>query len=384
MSDIKEKETTNKEEIKENEIVGGGKQKEKKRLKGKTKKQLPRITDTEQYILQTVKGQNEQVRTVVTAAYRAIKLQNMKSIVLIIGKSGTGKTEILRQLSEKIGRVCVVEDANEFTQEGYYGRDVTEIISDLVSAANGNIKEAERGIVIIDEIDKKAGCATETRDVSGQGVLNSMLKLIEGKKVRIPAPDEIMDDMDLSPDEIEDLMADGIEFNTENVIFFLAGAFSGIEKIKEKRNGTKSLGFSSSTPDSKKNNKDSSKTTKEDLIAYGLTEEFVGRIDTIVEMNELSVDVLEEILRNSKKSKLNQYTRELKRYGILVEYDEKLPRAIAQKAKNGNTGARELSNVVNYMFDKILYDVMSKPKNTYKKCILLKGIEEENTRYKLE
>lgn len=167
MSDIKEKETTNKEEIKENEIVGGGKQKEKKRLKGKTKKQLPRITDAEQYILQTVKGQNEQVRTVVTAAYRAIKLQNMKSIVLIIGKSGTGKTEILRQLSEKIGRVCVVEDANEFTQEGYYGRDVTEIISDLVSAANGNIKEAERGIVIIDEIDKKAGCATETRDVSG-------------------------------------------------------------------------------------------------------------------------------------------------------------------------------------------------------------------------
>lgn len=150
MSDIKEKETSNKEEIKENEIVGGGKQKEKKRLKGKTKKQLPRITDTEHYILQTVKGQNEQVRAVVTAAYRAIKLQNMKSIVLIIGKSGTGKTEILRQLSEKIGRVCVVEDANEFTQEGYYGRDVTEIIFDLVSAANGNIKEAERGIVIID------------------------------------------------------------------------------------------------------------------------------------------------------------------------------------------------------------------------------------------
>lgn len=287
-------------------------------------------------------------------------------------------------MSEKIGRVCVIEDANEFTQEGYYGRDVTEIIYDLVSAANGNIKEAERGIVIIDEIDKKAGCATETRDVSGQGVLNSMLKLIEGKKVRIPAPDEIMDDMDLSPDEIEDLMADGIEFNTENVIFFLAGAFSGIEKIKEKRNGTKSLGFSSSTPDSKKNNKDSSKTTREDLIAYGLTEEFVGRIDTIVEMNELSVDVLEEILRNSKKSKLNQYTRELKRYGILVEYDEKLPRAIAQKAKNGNTGARELSNVVNYMFDKILYDVMSEPKNTYKKCILQEGIEEENTKYKLE
>lgn len=213
MSDIKEKETTNKEEIKENEIVGGGKQKEKKRLKGKTKKQLPRITDTEQYILQTVKGQNEQVRTVVTAAYRAIKLQNMKSIVLIICKSGTDKTEILRQLSEKIGRVCVVEDANEFTQEGYYGRDVTEIISDLVSAANGNIKEAERGIVIIDEIDKKAGCATETRDVSGQGVLNSMLKLIEGKKVRISAPDP------------------------------------------------------------KKNNKDLKKTTKEDLIAYGLTEE---------------------------------------------------------------------------------------------------------------
>lgn len=242
MSDIKEKETTNKEEIKENEIVGGGKQKEKKRLKGKTKKQLPRITDTEQYILQTVKGQNE----------------------------------------------------------------------------------------------------------------------------------------------LEDLMEDGIEFDTENVIFFLAGAFSGIEKIKEKRNGTKSLGFSISAPDPKKNNKDSNKTTKEDLIAYGLTEEFVGRIDTIVEMNELSVDVLEEILRNSKKSKLNQYVRELRRYGILVEYDENLPRAIAKKAKNGNTGARELSNVVNYMFDKILYDVMSAPKNTYKKCILQEGIEEENTKYKLE
>lgn len=121
----------------------------------KKRRRLPTIQETENFILDTVKGQDEQVRSIVTAAYRSIKFDNIKSKVLIIGKSGTGKTEIMRQLAKKLGRVFVTEDANEFTQEGYYGRDVSEIVMDLLQEANNDIEEAQKGIVFIDEIDTK-------------------------------------------------------------------------------------------------------------------------------------------------------------------------------------------------------------------------------------
>lgn len=336
----------------------------------KKRRRLPTIQETEKFILDTVKGQDEQVRSIVTAAYRSIKFDNIKSKVLIIGKSGTGKTEIMRQLAKKLGRVFVTEDANEFTQEGYYGRDVSEIVMDLLQEANNDIEEAQKGIVFIDEIDKKAGCATETRDVSGRGVLNSLLKLVEGKVMKVPAP---LDGWENGPETYD--------FDTSKLIIFLAGAFDGIDAIAKKRTHSSTLGFSANSSDGTKNAKSTLKYTKEDLIEYGFPEEFVGRIDTIVQMNELSESVLVQILETSKASAIKSYEKALKKYKIVLKYDKSLLEDIAKKAASRHTGARELMNVVNYIFDRILYEVMSVKKGQYKECILLDGVVEDNTKF---
>lgn len=336
----------------------------------KKRRRLPTIQETEKFILDTVKGQDEQVRSIVTAAYRSIKFDNIKSKVLIIGKSGTGKTEIMRQLAKKLGRVFVTEDANEFTQEGYYGRDVSEIVMDLLQEANNDIEEAQKGIVFIDEIDKKAGCATETRDVSGRGVLNSLLKLVEGKVMKVPAP---LDEWEDGPETYD--------FDTSKLIIFLAGAFDGIDAIAKKRTHSSTLGFCGNRSNGTKTAKSTLKYTKEDLIEYGFPEEFVGRIDTIVQMNELSESVLVQILETSKASAIKSYEKALKKYKIVLKYDKSLLEDIAKKAASRHTGARELMNVVNYIFDRILYEVMSVKKGQYKECILLDGVVEDNTKF---
>ena len=332
-------------------------------------KKLPTIRETENSILQVVKGQDEQVRSIVTAAYRSVMLKGIKSNVLVMGKTGTGKTEILKQLAQKLNRVYVVEDANEFTQEGYYGRDVSSIILDLIEAADFNVDIAEQGIVIIDEIDKKTGKQTIERDVSGAGVLNSMLKLIEGKKVEIP--------------RIRGRDVDDDEFSTENLMIFFAGAFSDMEMVLQNVPRTQSIGFAQSQDYRETLSKTG--TIKESLVKYGFPEEFVGRIDTIVQLNDLSEDVLEEIVKKSKNSIFRKYQNEFSKYGIKLQYNGKtLFKAIAKRAQKANTGARELSNIVNYMFEKILYDVFSAKKGRYHVCILQEGIEEDNTRYILK
>lgn len=336
----------------------------------KKRRRLPTIQETEKFILDTVKGQDEQVRSIVTAAYRSIKFDNIKSKVLIIGKSGTGKTEIMRQLAKKLGRVFVTEDANEFTQEGYYGRDVSEIVMDLLQEANNDIEEAQKGIIFIDEIDKKAGCATETRDVSGRGVLNSLLKLVEGKVMKVPAP---LDEWEDGPKTYD--------FDTSKLIIFFAGAFDGIDAIAKKRTHSSTLGFCGNRSNGTKTAKSTLKYTKEDLIEYGFPEEFVGRIDTIVQMNELSESVLVQILETSKASAIKSYEKALKKYKIVLKYDKSLLEDIAKKAASRHTGARELMNVVNYIFDRILYEVMSVKKGQYKECILLDGVVEDNTKF---
>lgn len=332
----------------------------------------PSITETEKFILKTVKGQNEQVRQIVTAEYKSICFNN-KNNVLIIGKSGTGKTEILKQLAKKIGRTCITVDANEFTQEGYYGRSVSEIILELLDAANYDVEKAKHGIVIIDEIDKKATRAVgNERDVAGKGVLDALLKLIEGVTINV----EIF-----TNDSVET-----VELKTDQIMFFFAGAFSGIDEIVKARiRESTGIGFSSDK-DSKKTKDLDTKIKKKDLVKFGLSEEFIGRIDTIVQMNELSEDVLVEILNYSKASKLKQYISQFKSYGIVTKYTQNQVRAFASKAKRESeeTGARELANVLNYVFEKICYDIMCKPKGTYKELILLDGIEEDNTRYILK
>ena len=332
---------------------------------------LPRIQEVEESVLTCIIGQNEPVRQIITAIYKAIVFKSIKTNLLIIGDSGTGKTETIRQILKVLNLPYTIEDATKYTQEGYYGADVEEMIYNLFENANQDIERAQNGVIVIDEIDKKAGKGfSDERDVSGREVLNSLLKIIEGTKISI--------DIDKEP-----YIAD---FDTSNLIVIFLGAFSGIEEIRKKRLNTSKAGFNLNK-DTKP--KQDTKLLKQDLIKYGLPEEFVGRISTIVEMNKLTKQDLASILRNSKLSIFRAYQRELRERGISLYYSGRLFERIAEKSLLTDTGARELNNTVNYIFDRIIYEVLSNPDKypkrkhitKYKQCRLSLDIVNNNTRY---
>ena len=332
---------------------------------------LPRIQEVEESVLTCIIGQNEPVRQIITAIYKAIVFKSIKTNLLIIGDSGTGKTETIRQILKVLNLPYTIEDATKYTQEGYYGADVEEMIYNLYEKANQDIERAQNGVIVIDEIDKKAGKGfSDERDVSGREVLNSLLKIIEGTKISI--------DIDKEP-----YIAD---FDTSNLIVIFLGAFSGLEEIRKKRLNTSKAGFNLNK-DTKP--KQDTKLLKQDLIRYGLPEEFVGRISTIVEMNKLTKQDLASILRNSKLSIFRAYQRELRERGISLYYSGRLFERIAEKSLLTDTGARELNNTVNYIFDRIIYEVLSNPDKypkrkhitKYKQCRLSLDIVNNNTRY---
>jgi len=331
------------------------------------KGRIPNIKRLEENILQCIIGQDEQVRQIITAMYRSIYLKSIKSNILIIGNSGTGKTETIKQIAKRMHLPYTIEDATKYTQEGYYGADVEDMIFNLIVNAKGNIEIAQKGIIIIDEIDKKAG--HEEKDVSGVAVLKSLLKIIEGTTIKLQGSEEVN-------------FGEIIDFKTEDIIIVFLGAFSGLEKIRNKRSNENNLGFGI---ENNKKIQEGMKTVdekfvKEDLVEYGMPEEFVGRIDTIVEMNKLTKENLAMILKKSKLSIFRKYQAELREIGIYLSYNGNLFRAIAEKSLTLDTGARELSNTVNNMFENILYDIFN-DFDKYSKCILEEGIEKNNKKY---
>ena len=345
--------------------------KENSEGQGSTITKLPRIQDVEESVLRCIIGQDKPVRQIITAIYKAIVFKQIKTNLLIIGDSGTGKTETIRQILNELNLPYTIEDATKYTQEGYYGADVEEMIYNLYENANEDIERAKNGVIVIDEIDKKAGNGVSgERDVSGREVLNSLLKIIEGSNVEVSTDEDPF----------------SINFDTSNLIVIFLGAFSGLEEIRKKRLNSTQSGFRLNG-DSKV--KQDTRFLKQDLIKYGLPEEFVGRINTIVEMNRLTKQDLALILRNSKLSIFREYQRELRNRGISLYYNGKLFELIAAKSLLTDTGARELNNTVNYIFDRIIYEVLSNPKkypkkrhfDKYKKCTLDLGIVDDNSKY---
>lgn len=331
----------------------------------KRNRKLPDIKSLEKGVLQCIIGQDKQVRQIITAIYRAKNFKTIKSNVLIIGNSGTGKTATIEQIAKRLHIPYTIEDATKYTQEGYYGADVNDMIFNLLENSRFDFDKAQNGIIIIDEIDKKAGHGEH--DVSGVEVLKSLLKIIEGTRIKIPNPSDPF---------AEDL----IDFDTKNITIIFLGAFSGLNKIRDKRLNKNPLGFVGNS--SQEKDVQSSRFLKQDLVEYGMPEEFVGRIDTIIEMNKLTKHDLAVILRKSKLSIFKKYQAELSEKGIKLEYDVRLFELIAEKSLALDTGARELSNTVNYIFENILYDVLANP-NKYTKCKLLLEIVEDNTKYEL-
>lgn len=353
-----------KTKISSNGELGSGQEHVKHKIKARVKDQLPTIQEVERNVLENIIGQDQQVREIITAIYRSITFKSIKSNVLIIGNSGTGKTETIKQIAKQLNLPYTIEDATKYTKEGYYGNNVEDMIYNLLQNADNNIKKAQRGIIVIDEIDKKAG--HDSRDVGGVAVLKSLLKLIEGTTFKVDKPGDIFG------------MEDPIDFDTKDLIIIFSGAFSGLNDIRSKRLNTKKMGFVAS----EEINPESLSFQKEDLIKYGLPDEFVGRIDTIIQMNVLTKADLKNIVSSSKLSIFNKYQSELNQNGIQLIYDDDIFDTIAEKSYKANTGAREISNIVNKMFESIVYDVMANP-GKYKRCKISPETVSDNTRYEL-
>ena len=331
--------------------------------KRKEIRRLPNITALYQDLQQYIIGQNEALKRVVLSIYRNVDFE-IKSNVLIIGQSGSGKTETLRQLCNLLDLPYTMEDATKYTQEGYYGASVEDMIYNLYANSGYDLDETKKGMLIIDEIDKKADVGREKSDVSRGAVLNSLLKMMEGT---------------LTP--IKEKGLPNKYVNTKKMIVIFMGAFEGLEKIREKRIGTKQIGFKTSSQD--KNDEKDNRYTKEDLIKYGLPAEFVGRIDTIIEYKQLSKKDLVNILKRSRLSIFKAYEKQFRRKGIILKYNPILFERIAQKALNQKTGARELSNIVNEMFEEITFKVLSAEPRTYKECLLKNDIVTNPRAYEL-
>ena len=316
-------------------------------------KSITPIQLVEQNVKEYIIGQDVAIRRILTAIYRSLYFKSVKSNILVIGSSGVGKTETLKQIAKRLNIPYTEEDATKYTQEGYYGKSVEDMLFHLIVASQYNLQKAQKGMIIIDEIDKKTG---DEKGVSGAKVLKSLLKIIEGTKYKL----------------------DDCIFDTSQLIIVFCGAFEGMEKIRDKRLGQGQIGFRQQENNETLQNK----FTKQDLVQYGMPEEFVGRIDTIVEMNKLQKEDLVQILKKSRLSIFKRYQRELRNMGVSLRYNSKLLELIADRSLQLDTGARELSNTVNYIFEDIIYNVMANS-GSYSECRLFVEIVDDNTRYKL-
>lgn len=300
-----------------------------------------------------------------------------KGNVLCVGPTGSGKTLIAKTIAQFLDVPFVVADATTLTESGYVGDDVEGMIAMLVNEANGDVHLAERGIIFIDEIDKiarKSDGASVTKDVSGEGVQQALLKLIEGTKCRVPATGKR-----------KNSSSDMLEVDTTNILFIGGGSFIGIENIISNRIRGSSLGFSA-TVRSKESTEDLSQITPSDLIKYGMLPELMGRFSTIVHLNVLSLDELVRILSKAKNNYIQQYKHLLKIDGIKLKFTRDALILIAQNCIDLNTGARGLQSEVErvllpHMFYVSKYlengiseinittDLVREPKSLIKCCI---------------
>ncbi len=302
-------------------------------------------------------SQDHAKKTLCVAAYNHYRRANNpvidgidieKSNVLLLGPSGTGKTLLIKTLAKKLGVPMAIADATTLTEAGYVGEDAESVLERLIQSANGNVELAEKGIVFIDEIDKKARSNesnTSTRDVSGEGVQQALLRLIEGTKTYVNVGGQ-------------GLRSDKIEFDTTSVLFIVGGAFVGLEEIISKRvNNRSSIGFKSSTEVKKVKNlfRD---VQPEDIINYGLIPELVGRIPVISALDDLERDDLVKILQESKNSITNQIKALFKLEDIVIGFTDNFYNIVADLAVTQKTGARGLRNILEDFFLDFTYNIV--------------------------
>lgn len=275
-----------------------------------------------------------------------------KSNILLIGPTGTGKTLLAQTLARILNVPFTIADATTLTEAGYVGEDVESIISNLLNAANGDIKLAEKGIVYIDEIDKitrRGENPSITRDVSGEGVQQALLKLIEGAVCNIPARGGRK-----HPNQ------DMVKIDTSQILFICGGAFSGLEETVYSRLGKKTLGFTNDKKTNLPKENILQNLTTQDLLRYGFIPEFVGRLPVCAVLDALSEDDLVRVLKEPKYSIVSQYQHLLKLDGVNLKFTEDALRAAAKKAIEKKTGARGLRAIFEAAMLDIMYDVPNK------------------------
>ena len=336
----------------------------------KVEDKLPKPAEIKEVLDSYVIGQNEAKKTLSVAVYNHYKRINhqeesddvelQKSNVLLLGPTGCGKTLLAQTLAKILQVPFAIADATTLTEAGYVGEDVENILLKLIQAADYDIEKAEKGIIYIDEIDKisrKSENPSITRDVSGEGVQQALLKIVEGTVASVPPQGGRK-----HPHQ------EFIQINTSNILFICGGAFEGLEKIVKDRIGQKSIGFGAKIESNIDKYKVFEQLLPQDLLKFGLIPEFVGRLPIIATLQELDRDALIDIVTKPKNALVKQYQKLFKLDNVDLEFEQEALNLIVDKAIERKTGARGLRSIIEEIMRDIMFEIPSNPK--IEKCII--------------